>query len=78
MFGWKKDGDKHLRGVWGAGSQSTKKRQVKKGKQFQEQASQSYNLGAMIEREKAIAVVQTENIASNVPIPAACDPPVSH
>lgn len=80
MLGWEKDGDKHLRGTWGAGSQSTKERQARNGRQFEEQASQSYSLTAMIEREKPMAVEQAGDevgLASNIPIQVARDTPVS-
>ena len=52
MLSWKKDGDKHLRRVWDTGSQSTKEKQVKNGKQFQKQAFQSYSLTAMVEKKR--------------------------
>lgn len=80
MRSWKKDGDKHLRGAWGAGSQSTQERKIKSGKEFQKQASQSYSLTAMVEKKKAVAAEQAENgigLAKDMSIPAACDPSVS-
>lgn len=54
MLSWKKDEDKHLRGTWGAGSQLSQERKIKTGKEFQKQASQSYSLTAMIEKNKAV------------------------
>ena len=76
---WKKGGDKHLRGLYGAGSQSAKEKQAQNSKQFQEQASKSYSLKALIENQKAVAVEQTqvEEKSINVLVPAACDPPIS-
>lgn len=80
MLSWKKDGDKHLRRVWDTGSQSTKEKQVRNGKQFQEQAFQSYSLTAMVEKKKAMAIKQAKDkagLVDNIPILVACDPLVS-
>lgn len=93
MLGWKPGGDKHLRGAWGAGSQSGIERRVRDGKQYQEQASQSYSLKAMVEKNKTVAAEQAQeraqveerliNISDNaglardIPITAACNPPIS-
>lgn len=93
MLGWKSGGDKHLRGAWGAGSQSGIERKIRDGKQCQEQASQSYSLKAMVEKNRAVAaelarekaqaekglinISDTAGLASNISIPAACDPSIS-
>ena len=82
----KKSGDKHLQKRWGAGSQLNKERQAANGQKNQKQASQSYSLAKMIEKQKAIAVKRTQDkeksvdipdeaeLASNISIPVACDP----
>ena len=47
---WEHKADAKLRGGWGAGSQSIKERQLRNAREFQKQASQCYNIGAIFER----------------------------
>lgn len=58
---WKTEKDNHFRGAWGAGSESTTKRQARDAKERQKQASESYNIKAMMERGKAIATKQAQD-----------------
>lgn len=57
-----------------------KKRRVRNGKQFQEQAFQLYSLTAMMKKEKVMAIKQVEDkarLVDNIPILVACDPLIS-
>ena len=90
---WEHKADVKLRGGWGAGSQSTKEPQLRNAREFQKQASQCYNIGAMFERAKNMPTkplekkfspqleLENELIQGNLnnaqPLPAACLPPVS-
>lgn len=60
---WKPDAGSSLRGTWGAGSKSMKKRQTRKAREFQEQASQCYSIKAMMENGKVIAAKQAQEKA---------------
>ena len=82
---WNKAGEAKLRGAWGKGSSATEERKKRNVREYQRQASQSYNLSDMFakSREKIARLEQTRleegpgNIKSPIeteviPISSAC------
>lgn len=63
---WKKRGDKNLRGGYGNGSRTTRKRQRNKNKALEKEAAKSYQIGALWERQRVSQAEQA--VAATYPL----------
>ena len=84
---WNRAGEAKLRGVWGKGSSATEERKKRNAREYQRQASQSYNLSDMFakSREKTARLkqirleerpgdIELPKKIEDIPIPPACPP----
>lgn len=66
---WKEEAEKNKRGTYGAGSRSTRQRQRNKAKALEKEASQSYQIDALWQRQQDLGLVSSQTeLASSPPL----------
>ena len=58
---WNRDGESSLRGGYGNGSKSSSQRQKKYARDFEREASQTYNIGALWQRNRNLGLISAAN-----------------
>ena len=58
---WNKEGEDRLRGVYGIGSRSLSKRQRKSARELEEQASKTYDISALWQRNRGLGMISFAN-----------------
>lgn len=74
---WNADGDQKFRGTYGKGSRSSLKRQKKSARELAKEASKSYNIGELWQRNRDLGLTSSANAQRGLgqnPLPAPICP----
>ncbi len=58
---WNKEGERSLRGGYGSGSRSTRKRERKSARELEKEGSKSYNIKALWQRSRELGILSAAN-----------------